>query len=371
MEFDELKQAWETLGRTDPLWAILTDPGRRGGRWDPAEFFETGRRTVGKVMRAIDQRGSLPRRERALDFGCGVGRLTQALCDHFDLVDGVDVAASMIERARGYNRFGDRCRYTINDRPDLSLYADGSFDLVSSSLVLQHMRPEYAARYVAEFARVVRIGGIIWFQLPSHVRPVAVVPPLAEEGFRAVLSSDRADVSARTTDELTVLVRVLNASEHPWPSVMETRGVRDVSLGSRWREPAGDWLREGERRARLTKRLASGSSSDLVLVLRAPAHPGRYELVVDMVEEGVAWFAARGSEPLVIPATIEAPADPVEAARPGPAQRLDEARMEMHGARPDVVLSWLGTGVDILEISQDQAAGARWVSYRYLGQRIA
>lgn len=35
--------------------------------------------------------------KRALDFGCGAGRLTQALAGYFEEVCGIDIAPSMIE----------------------------------------------------------------------------------------------------------------------------------------------------------------------------------------------------------------------------------------------------------------------------------
>ena len=44
MNFDLLKRNWEAFGRDDPLWAVLTEPSRKGGGWDPDEFFATGER---------------------------------------------------------------------------------------------------------------------------------------------------------------------------------------------------------------------------------------------------------------------------------------------------------------------------------------
>jgi len=88
---------------------------------------------------------------QALDFGCGVGRLTQALAEHFERVAGVDIAASMIARARQENRHGDRVRYVVNERSDLAGLGSERFDLILSLLVLQHMEPAYALGYVAEW----------------------------------------------------------------------------------------------------------------------------------------------------------------------------------------------------------------------------
>src|SRR5207237_1397651 len=69
---DRLRSTWESLGRDDPLWAVLSDPDRRGGRWDLAEFLDTGREHAALIRRMVDGAGrSLG--GRVLDFGCGVG----------------------------------------------------------------------------------------------------------------------------------------------------------------------------------------------------------------------------------------------------------------------------------------------------------
>src|SRR4051812_46865197 len=88
---------------------------------------------------------------RALDFGCGVGRLTQALARHFTHVTGIDISEQMLDLARQYNRHGERVEYALNTRPDLSQWPDHTFDFVYSIITLQHMEPVYARRYIAEF----------------------------------------------------------------------------------------------------------------------------------------------------------------------------------------------------------------------------
>jgi hypothetical protein len=41
---------WDRLGRSDPLWAVLTETSRRGGGWTPEEFFATGERDIALAM---------------------------------------------------------------------------------------------------------------------------------------------------------------------------------------------------------------------------------------------------------------------------------------------------------------------------------
>ena len=71
----------------------------------------------------------------------------------------------MLAEARRLDRSGGRCRFVLNTEPDLAFLADGSVDLVYSSLVLQHLPPGYARRYLAEFARVLAPGGAAVFQV--------------------------------------------------------------------------------------------------------------------------------------------------------------------------------------------------------------
>ncbi len=200
MSLEEIARSWDAFGREDPLWAILTLPGKRNRRWDPEEFFQTGVEEVGRVLSLLESLGLPASRRRALDFGCGVGRLTQALARAFCEVDGVDVARSMVELAERFNRHGGRCRFHLNAEPDLGLFPDGAFDLVYSSYVLQHVPPGLARGYVKEFLRVLSPGGVALFQLPAEPRPGASAP-LPDGAFRARLSVSPPPGRLRTVDQ--------------------------------------------------------------------------------------------------------------------------------------------------------------------------
>ncbi len=161
---EPVRRVFEAFGREDPLYAALSRKRYRGNRWDPEEFFRTGREEIARVMEYLAGSGVRPAGGRALDFGCGVGRLTQALAEHFDRVVGVDIARSMIERAREFDTHGGRVRYVVNTASDLWDFGDASFDFVYSNKVLQHIPPEAQATYVEEFVRVLRPGGVAVFQ---------------------------------------------------------------------------------------------------------------------------------------------------------------------------------------------------------------
>ncbi len=166
---------WDTV---DPLWAILAYPDRLGNRWSAEEFFATGEDQVGEYFAALEELDLAPRRrERALDFGCGAGRLTQALAHRFDRVDGVDVATSMVDLARHYNADPERVFFHLNERADLGAFAEGSYDFILSIVVFQHMSNDLKTGYLREFVRVLAPGGVALFTVPSHadLSPVGVL----------------------------------------------------------------------------------------------------------------------------------------------------------------------------------------------------
>jgi SAM-dependent methyltransferase len=164
------QRQWNHLGQVDPFWAILSDPRKRHGGWSADEFFATGRDEVRDLMRKLEGMGHPKSRSAALDFGCGVGRLTFALTEWFDTVTGIDIAPSMIEAARRLSLANGRCQFLLNDNSDLSLLRPDGFDLIYSNIVLQHIPEKYARSYIAEFIRVLRPGGIAVFQAPSKLR---------------------------------------------------------------------------------------------------------------------------------------------------------------------------------------------------------
>jgi SAM-dependent methyltransferase len=164
------KREWEELAAVDPLWAILSDPSRRGGRWDAQEFFRTGEADAEHALAIAAELGRPARRGRALDFGCGVGRVTRALAARFEEAIGADLSERMVEQARTLNAHVANARFVVNGAPDLAGFDDGWFDLVYSRIVLQHLGSAAdALRYVKDFLRVVRPDGIVVFQLPAGI----------------------------------------------------------------------------------------------------------------------------------------------------------------------------------------------------------
>jgi len=396
MDLEQLKRNWEKFGRVDPLWAVLTDPERRGGRWDLDEFLATGESEVQAVFDELATLDVSVDRGRALDFGCGVGRLTQALADRFDRCDGVDIADSMIAEAERINRRGDRVSYHVNFQPDLTLFEAETFDFVLSFIALQHMEPRYASRYIAEFIRVLRPGGITIFQLPTG-RPRAPITPLADGAWRATITRDGDPPEAVVASQpARVRARVRNDSPHTW--AIDSH----VLLGARWRDSRGRLLVDDPGRVDLHVQMGPLAEEVVDIVVRAPDLPGEYQLELDLIQEQAGWFRDHGSEGArlatrVVPASVGGAAERPESSWPpssgSGAPSADAARsaaaarsagaaevdadtprpvMEMYGIPPEQLRDALvAAGGEVLAQFNDERGGPQVEGFRYVVRRVA
>ncbi|MBO0841104.1 MAG: class I SAM-dependent methyltransferase [Sciscionella sp.] len=169
MGLSDVSRHWNRLGNDDPMWAVLTEGGKRGNRWDADEFLATGAREIRAVLDRVAKLGAEPKFGTALDFGCGAGRLVQGMATAgFEHATGVDISKGMLDKAAELNRHGDRVRFVHNESADLSIVDSDSVDFVYSCRVLQHMPTELAHGYIREFFRIARAGGTVVFQIPSH-----------------------------------------------------------------------------------------------------------------------------------------------------------------------------------------------------------
>lgn len=300
MDLKELQKNWNQFGEQDPLWAILVDEKKKGGKWDIEEFFKTGREEIAAVLDWVNSLGIPLRRGRALDFGCGVGRLTQALALYFEMCFGIDIAPSMINLAKNYNHFEDKCKYYLNSADNLSLFENNYFDFIYSNIVLQHMEPRYSQEYIAEFIRVLSPGGVAVFQVPSE--PAVHGSALPDSAFKAQITPLNTDITLKSCSRISIPVRIKNISNTPWPHL---NGVLPIRLGNHWLSEDGIKIRNDDGRASLPADLKPEGEVELLIPVTAPSEPGKYILELDMVQESIAWFNHKGSKTARITAYVE------------------------------------------------------------------
>ena len=109
--------------------ALTNDPA------DPHKFQEE----TEFLMRLLQSQSLISKTTRALDFGCGMGRVSKMLIDTFGcVVQGVDQSESMRYFSHQYV-----AHKNFSVRPDI----DGVFDFILAIFVLQHV--EYPDKEIA------------------------------------------------------------------------------------------------------------------------------------------------------------------------------------------------------------------------------
>ncbi|HRE49565.1 MAG TPA: class I SAM-dependent methyltransferase [Aggregatilineales bacterium] len=380
---ETVRQTWEYWGETDPLWAILSDPAKKGGRWDVETFFASG---VAEIEGLVAYLGMLPiplQMGRALDFGCGVGRLTQALAGVYQEAHGVDVSAPMVARASTINRYPERCFYHHNPADDLRLFPDNHFDLIYSNLVFQHIPPPLTKGYLAECLRILASGGVFVFQLPTDFSPsykadqqrsIEFLPPrrLPRKAFRAQIEIQNPPPRQMAASErFPLTVRVRNLSQSVW-AVKGSGSMLWIHLGQRWFDRRGDTLvTDMGERTLLPKDLFPDEEVDLLLNLTAPRTPGTYVVEIDLVQEFVAWFADRGSRSVRYTITVAPAETSLALSTPTPSPAADvpaapEPSIPLYAIpRTEVEAILTNAGGRILDVVDSPVAGWEWVSVRY------
>lgn len=169
LNLSRLQKNFEDLAAEDPLWTVLSDKSKKGGKWDPEEFFQSGEDCIRGLQERLHRIGISMTGQTALDFGCGVGRLTFPLSRRFERTIGIDISESMIAAARENRSQGKNCEFILNTDDSLKCLSDNSIDFAHSDIVFQHIAPRYSKRYFREIARSLKPGGIFVFQLPSHL----------------------------------------------------------------------------------------------------------------------------------------------------------------------------------------------------------
>ncbi len=212
-----MRSDWDQRAREDPHYYVAF--GRRDQ--DEAEFLAT----AADVLRELEKElkrfpASQPASSRrALEIGCGPGRLLRPMSRHFGEIHGVDVSPEMIARAR--ERLADLpgVRVHATSGSELSLFPAAHFDFIYSYAVFQHIpSADVVFSYLREVVRVLKPGGF------AHLH-INGLPKTS----RAYTTWEGARVSAAEVREFT--------REHGI-DLLSLTGIDTQYMWTTWRKPA-------------------------------------------------------------------------------------------------------------------------------------
>ena len=159
----QMQQDWNSRAMEDANFYVAF--GRRNQ--DTEEFFDTAAEVISGLNWELKRVPCAnPRARRALEIGCGPGRLMRPMSQFFGEIHGIDVSDEMIRRAEANLRDVPHAHPHHTSGADLAPFADESFDFVYSYAVFQHIPSfDVVMNYLREARRVLKPGGLLRVQI--------------------------------------------------------------------------------------------------------------------------------------------------------------------------------------------------------------
>lgn len=166
--------------------------------------------TAPGLLNVFEATSTLPRTIRALDIGCGIGRLMEPLVSAGIQVDGVDISRRMLHFAR-QNPALSSCQFFLCNGQDLGAAPDSTYDLVYSQLCFRYIYSRSVRNDILRaIARALRPGGVVVVEMrffPADTASSIPLPhvPWSADHFDQHVEALGADVRL-TPDELPLLL---------------------------------------------------------------------------------------------------------------------------------------------------------------------
>lgn len=159
---------WDKWGESDPYFGVLSSGEYHAENLNEesrAKFFQSGDEYINRTL--IDVRNHLDvnyQPQRCVDFGCGVGRLVIPLAGLSETVVGIDVSDYMLAEASTNCRKRNLDNVSFVKSDDNLTELTGSYDLIHSCLVLQHIPSSRGMRLLNALLQHLEPGGVVAIQ---------------------------------------------------------------------------------------------------------------------------------------------------------------------------------------------------------------
>jgi spore maturation protein CgeB len=127
-----------------------------------AAMWASGERDLSSILSALPVNLL---EKKALEVGCGVGRLLRAASKRFEKVIGVDISKVALSKAKTLLSGIENVELLLGCGATLSEFKNRSLDVIFSFAAFSLLPEEVAINYLYEFNRVLKVGGFLSLQL--------------------------------------------------------------------------------------------------------------------------------------------------------------------------------------------------------------
>ena len=155
---------WNLIATHQPYFGVLANERYRSENLTPEtidDFYASGRADIDHVIGVLKRvTGIDVSPARALDFGCGAGRLTLAMAKYAKHVVGVDVAEGMLQVARE-----QAAAHKVGNVELRTTIPSDQVDWINSLIVFQHIPPPRGYSILADLVALLAPGGFLSVQV--------------------------------------------------------------------------------------------------------------------------------------------------------------------------------------------------------------
>lgn len=154
---------WNRRAKSDARYYVAL--GRKSQSWQ--DFLNGAEDLVRALEKELGRIATTtaPGERRALEIGCGPGRLMLPMSAHFREIHGVDVSERMVRLAQRNLAGVANAHAHATSGTNLAQFEDQSFDFVYSYAVFQHIPShDVVLNYLTETRRILRDGGVARMQ---------------------------------------------------------------------------------------------------------------------------------------------------------------------------------------------------------------
>lgn len=165
--WDQPAESWSKWGERDPYYAVLsTEPRFRQSQITPSDrlaFYESGTESIRAILDHVATQHPALHKGRALDFGCGAGRLVVPLAREFEEAVGIDIAPRMRSLSLAYAAESGLENVSVAADVD---EVEGDFDFIHSLMVFQHIPWRTGLGIMSKLLGRIAPGGVAALQVP-------------------------------------------------------------------------------------------------------------------------------------------------------------------------------------------------------------
>jgi len=193
---DDLKKTWLSLGKHAPFYSVMSMdkylPNNINNNLN--DFYESSNSLIKLIDSILLENNIEFKFNNILDFGCGVGRITNLLSEYGNNIYGIDISEEHLKIARSNVKKNNIIFLNYDEDYNFPKIIN-NIDFIVSFIVLQHIRPDEMKLFIKKILNSLNKNGIALLHIPYII----------ENYDKSILEKNMTDLEVHSLDVNIVL----------------------------------------------------------------------------------------------------------------------------------------------------------------------